>query len=112
MDVPISLGIAIAFTSSAWHTIIGQGEVYYDSVAMFTFFLLSARYFESGARKQTSEATEALLNLKPAIATRIIISETDKPDAASINTEQTETVAVSELAIGERLLIRPVETIP
>ena len=112
MDVPISLGIAIAFTASTWHTIIGQGEVYYDSVAMFTFFLLSARYFESGARKQTSEATEALLNLKPAIATRIIVADTDAPDTTSINTEHTETVAVSELTIGDLLLVRPGDTIP
>jgi Cu2+-exporting ATPase len=48
MDVPISLGIAIAFSASLLNTVSGSGEVYFDSVAMFTFFLLSARFFEMG----------------------------------------------------------------
>ncbi len=108
MDVPVSLGIAIAFGASLLHTIKGTGEVYFDSVAMFTFFLLSARFFEIGSRKQTSEATEALLNLKPAIATRLIGYAKIK----SSTLEQQENVAVTELNIGDHLLVRPGETIP
>jgi Cu2+-exporting ATPase len=106
MDVPISLGIGIAFFASTLHTIQGTGEVYFDSVAMFTFFLLSARYFEAGTRKQTSEATEALLNLKPAIATRLIDY---RSGAAAI--DNTETIAVSELRVGDYILVRPGDTI-
>lgn len=108
MDVPVSLGIAIAFGASLLHTIKGTGEVYFDSVAMFTFFLLSARFFEIGSRKQTSEATEALLNLKPAIATRLI----DYAKIKSSTIEQQENVAVTELNIGDYLLVRPGETVP
>ncbi len=108
MDVPVSLGIAIAFSASLVHTFKGTGEVYFDSVAMFTFFLLSARFFEMGSRKQTSEATEALLNLKPAIATRLI----DYANIKSSTIEQQENIAVSELSIGDYLLVRPGETIP
>jgi Cu2+-exporting ATPase len=108
MDVPISLGIAIAFTASTYHTIIGSGEVYFDSVAMFTFFLLSARYFEVGTRKKTSEATEALLNLKPAIATRLL--DYDENHSSSI--ENQESIAVTELGLNDYLLVRPGEVIP
>lgn len=108
MDVPISLGIAIAFSASLLNTVTGSGEVYFDSVAMFTFFLLSARFFEMGARKQTSEATEALLNLKPAIATRLI----DYHDKRSSTIEAQENISVSELNIGDYLLVRPGEVIP
>ncbi len=110
MDVPVSLGIAIAFSASLFHTVTGSGEVYFDSVAMFTFFLLSARYFEIGARKQTSEATEALLNLKPAIATRLIDYHCE--DNADTDLENQENVAVSELNTGDYLLVRPGEVIP
>ncbi|MBE9563790.1 MAG: cadmium-translocating P-type ATPase [Proteobacteria bacterium] len=108
MDVPISLGISIAFISSLAHTINGSGEVYFDSVAMFTFFLLTARYFEVGTRKQTSEATEALLNLKPAIATRLINYTENK----SSSIEDQQNIAVAELSTGDYLLVRPGETIP
>jgi Cu2+-exporting ATPase len=108
MDVPIALGISIAFVASLISTIKGTGEVYFDSVAMFTFFLLSARYFEIGARKQTSEATEALLNLKPAIATRLLNYDSTKVSSIS----EQENIAVTELKIGDFLLVRPGEVIP
>ena len=112
MDVPVSLGIAIAFSASFLHTIQGTGEVYFDSVAMFTFFLLSARFFELGSRKQTSEATEALLNLTPAIATRLINYAEKQSNTITPTIEQQESVAVTELNIGDYLLVRPGETIP
>ena len=112
MDVPVSLGIAIAFSASFLHTIQGTGEVYFDSVAMFTFFLLSARFFELGSRKQTSEATEALLNLTPAIATRLINYAEKQSNTITPTIEQQESVAVTELNIGDFLLVRPGETIP
>ena len=108
MDVPISLGIGIAFGASLMNTITATGEVYFDSVAMFTFFLLSARFFEMGARKQTSEATEALLNLKPAVATRLHDYQTKK----SSTIEDQENISVAELNIGDYLLVRPGEIIP
>ena len=108
MDVPISLGIAIAFSASLMNTINGAGEVYFDSVAMFTFFLLSARFFEMGTRKQTSEATEALLNLKPAIATKLI----DYKNKNSSAIEYQQSVSITELDVGDYLLVRPGEVIP
>ena len=107
MDVPVALGIGIAFSASVLHTIQGSGEVYFDSVAMFTFFLLSARYFESGARKRTAEATEALLNLQPAIATKLIV------DSDGIFNHQNQTnISVAELSIGDYVLVRPGEHVP
>lgn len=108
MDVPVSLGIGIAFIASTANTIHGSGEVYFDSVAMFTFFLLTARFFEIGSRKQTSEATEALLNLKPAIATRL----KNYNEARSSTIEQQENIAVADLKTGDFLLVRPGEVIP
>jgi len=108
MDVPISLGIAIAFIASLINTIHGSGHVYYDSVAMFTFFLLTARYFELSTRKQTSEVTEELLKLTPAVATRLVNYQPGQSETA----EQHEDIAVAELNRGDYLLVRPGETIP
>ena len=104
MDVPVSLGISIAFIASCYHTIIGTGEVYFDSVAMFTFFLLSARHFELNARKHSNEVTEGLLNQRPAIATRIEHNGAGK--------ETHSVIAVTELQPGDRVLVRPGEVIP
>ncbi|MGV6827321.1 MAG: heavy metal translocating P-type ATPase, partial [bacterium] len=99
MDVPVSLGIGIAFGASALATITNQGHVYFDSVVMFTFFLLSSRHFELNARKQNAEATETLALATPAMATRL----TDDTE---------EEVPVGDLVVGDTLLVRPGEQIP
>jgi Cu2+-exporting ATPase len=103
MDVPVSLGIGIIFIASVHHTITGHGEIYYDSVVMFTFFLLTARYFEMTARKRSTEATEALVSLQPAVAAKLVrVNGKDEERA----------VPVAELEAGDRVLVRPGDTIP
>ena len=103
MDVPVSLGISIAFAGSAWATWQEQGHVYYDSVAMFVFFLLVARYFEMVARKRASEASQSLVHAVPAVALRL--SSVD-------GIEQQESVTVAELKTGDKILVPPGDTLP
>lgn len=98
MDVPVSLAIAAAFIASAWATVSGTGAVYFDSATMFTFFLLSGRFLEMSARHRAGQATEELTRLLPASATRIRGGEP-------------EVVPVAELVPGDRILIRPGETV-
>ncbi len=100
MEVPVSLAIGGAFTASVWSTVFGGSEVYFDSVCMFAFFLLASRYLEMGARHRAGEAAEELVKLLPATTTRL-------NDA-----DEEVVVAVSELAPGDRVRVRPGETIP
>ncbi|MFM7507119.1 MAG: heavy metal translocating P-type ATPase metal-binding domain-containing protein, partial [Rubrivivax sp.] len=60
MDVPVTLGIAAAFAASAWSTVTGRGEVYFDSVTMFVFLLLGARHLEWLARRRAGRAVDSL----------------------------------------------------
>ncbi len=107
MDVPVTLAISLAFMGSVWTTltttVIHDGQVYYDSIAMFVFFLLTARYFELIARQRSVQAAENLVHLVPTTATRL------RQNATGI---QEELVLVADLAIGDTVLIRPGETIP
>jgi Cu2+-exporting ATPase len=52
MDLPVSLALGLAFIASAWATISGTGQVYFDSVVMFTFLLLLARFLERRAHQR------------------------------------------------------------
>ena len=101
MDVPVSLAIGIAFISSAIATVRGHGEIYFDSVVMFVFFLLVSRYFESMARQRSAESVERLAHALPMMANRL------RGDG-----QQEEVVAASMLQIDDIVLIRPGETIP
>jgi len=65
MDVPVALGLAAAFSASAWATLGGGGAVYYDSVTMFVALLLVARYVELVARRRAGDAVEAIARARP-----------------------------------------------
>jgi Cu2+-exporting ATPase len=52
MDLSVALAIGLAFTASVWATITGTGQVYFDSVVMFTFLLLLGRFLERRARQR------------------------------------------------------------
>ena len=95
MDVPVSLAIVTAFAASLWYTVQGGGEVYYDSVTMFVFFLLTGRFLEMAARHRAAQISEALVRMLPATATRL--------NAAG----DEQIIAIAELAPGDRVLVRP-----
>lgn len=102
MDVPVALGIGAAFAASLWATLVGRGEVYFDSVTMFVFFLLGGRYLELMARQKAVRGVEALARAVPAFAARL----------GNYPALDTERVAVAELRVGDLLLVKPGETLP
>lgn len=99
MDVPVALAIGSTFLASSWATVSGHGDVYFESVTMFVFFLLTSQYLQLGARQRAGQAAEALTRLLPAMATRVT-------DAGE------ETVAIADLAPGDRVRVRPGDIVP
>ncbi len=99
MDVPVSIAVLGAYSASVWATLTQSGEVYFDSVTMFTFFLLIGRYLEMQARHRTGRAGNALLNLLPNSAIRLV------------NGEEL-LVPASELRVGDRVLVKPGQSLP
>ncbi|MGB0751907.1 MAG: heavy metal translocating P-type ATPase metal-binding domain-containing protein, partial [Gammaproteobacteria bacterium] len=65
MDVPISLGIALAFVASLLATWRGTGEIYFDSIGMFTLFLLSARFIERRVGRRATAWMDACKSTIP-----------------------------------------------
>ncbi len=56
MDVPVSLGLSIAFLASCWALWNGAGATYFDSISMFVFLVLGARLVELNARIRATTA--------------------------------------------------------
>ena len=78
----------------------GTVAVYFEAAAVITVLVLLGQVLEVRARDQTSGAIRALLNLTPKIARRIRADGSD------------EDVPVEEIALGDRLRVRPGETVP
>jgi P-type Cu2+ transporter len=102
MDVPVALGVGSAFVASVWATLTVSGEVYFDSVVMFVFFLLGGRFLEMVARQKAARGVEALARALPAFASRYSLY----PGG------ELERVAVNDLIAGNVVLVSPGEIIP
>lgn len=104
MDVPVSLAVGSAYLASVWATLTNTGEIYFDSVVMFTFFLLLGRFLEMGARHKAGQVADELIRLLPDTAIKLELQS----DGSTTQT----VITASELSIGDTVLIRPGETIP
>lgn len=103
MDVPVALGIAVAFAASVWATMAGTGEVYFDSVTMFVFLLLGGRYLELRVRQRATDAVDRLSAVVPAVADRL-------PGWPA--SRCSEAVAVASLVVGDVLSVAPGAVVP
>jgi len=103
MDVPIALGIGVAFAASVYATLVGGGAVYFDSITMFVFFLLSGRYLEQRARHRAAMSLEYLDRAIPLAAHRLVRYPASRA---------TEEVAAVSLQPGDLVLVKPGEVVP
>jgi Cu2+-exporting ATPase len=100
MDVPVAAALLLAFAASVINTWRGQGQVYFDSVAMFVFFLLMGRYVEMNVRRGSLDAGEALARSLPARVTRLLAHGGN------------EKVALDQVQAGDRLLVARGAVVP
>ena len=99
MDLPVALAIGLAWLASTWATVSGSGQVYFDSVVMFTFFLLLGRFLEHRVRQRHALTWfDAESTLPGAVTT--------KCDALWV------TVPRIQLQGGETVLVKAGATVP
>tara|TARA_B100000446_G_scaffold61006_3_gene57453 strand:+ start:6398 stop:8839 length:2442 start_codon:yes stop_codon:yes gene_type:complete len=100
MDVPVSIAIGGAYIVSTWATVFGGGEVYFDSVSMFTFFLLWGRYLEMRARHRNGIESDRLAQVLPPTAQR------------ADESGNWRTIPLKQLAVDDRVLVASGSAIP
>ena len=93
MDVPVALAIGIAFGASCFNFFSGDGEVWFDSVVMFIFFLTFGRHVELVLRHRNLQAGTALARLMPEWAERITPAGRETIPASDLQTDDHVQVA-------------------
>jgi P-type Cu+ transporter len=108
----IAMGTGTAYVFSAIATLApgifpasflghgGRPEVYFESAAIIVTLVLLGQVLELRARRQTSSAIKALLNLNPKTARRL------RPDVSD------EEIPLEHVQRGDRLRVRPGDRIP
>ena len=107
MNTLVALGATAAYVVSAFVTLLPdvarsaglQGEIYYEPALMIIGLVLLGRVLEANARSRMSAAIGALLRLRP-------------PTARVIRDEEELDVECSQLRVGDRVRVRPGESIP
>ena len=104
MDLPVAIGIVVTFAVSTAATFEPQGwwgkAVYFDSLTMFVFFLLTGRWLEQRLRSRTAGALGALMQRLPASVER------------QLSSGVFERVPVRRLQLGDVIRVLPGEAFP
>ena len=108
----IALGVGVAYAYSlvaalapglfpaSFRTHGGEAGLYFEAAAVITVLVLLGQVLELRARGQTSSAIRALLRLAPKTARRV------RGDGAD------EEIPLEQVQVGDRLRVRPGESIP
>jgi P-type Cu+ transporter len=98
IDAPIALAVAVTFSRSIYEIIAGGGTSYLDSMTGIVFFMLIARYFQDRVYENITFERDY---------------KSYFPIAVTVLRNGTElNIPVTQLAAGDRILIRNNELIP
>lgn len=103
MDLLVALGTSAAYGLSLYqmfaHSGHGMPHLYFEASAVVITLVLLGKYLEARAKNQTTEAIRALNALRP--------------ETARVRRDgQEQEVAISEVALGDVVVVRPGERLP
>ncbi len=102
MDVLVAMGITAAYGYSLlalFHLFGLTGEVFFETSAMLITFIRFGKWLEARAKGKASQALKALLQLQADRALLLVDG-------------REEDVALNQVKVGDRLVVRPGERIP
>ena len=100
MDVPISVGVILTLFISFVETFLNGRDAYFDAAVSLLFLLLIGRWLDHRLRARARSAAADLLALQA-------------PAATVLGQDGLERIKpLSDVAVGERILVRPGERIP
>jgi Cu2+-exporting ATPase len=100
MDVPISIGVLLTLGISFSETLLRGRDAYFDAAVSLVFLLLIGRWLDHQLKARARSAAADLLALQA-------------PSAAVLDAEGHEhRRPLTDIAVGERLVVRPGDRIP
>ncbi len=99
MDVPIALGLAAGTVQGVANTVLGRGEIYFDTLTVLVFLLLGGRFVQRRQQRLAASSTELLFTLAPSVA-------------HLVDGETTRDVPIQSLAPGHTVEVLAGETVP
>jgi Cu+-exporting ATPase len=100
MDTLVAIGTAAGYTFSLGVLVLGiSGGLYFEAVAFILWFITLGNWLEARSKARASDALRELLRM-------------EADEATVLRDGEEVTVPVSDVAVGDRLKVRPGERIP
>ena len=121
MDVPVSIALVCATLASVYNMVNDHDDVYFDSIAMFVFLLLGARYLEWSIRHRSATSLETLDSSAPQTARLLVKDHNDtscnathaaSPETGNLLTKPTAFVPAVRLRIHDQIVVYQGERVP
>ena len=100
MDVPISLGVILTLLVSFEETLLHGRDAYFDAAVSLLFLLLIGRWLDHRLRSRARSAAADLLAMQGQAACVLDASGRERR------------IPLGEVAVGDRILVRPGDRIP
>ena len=121
IDVPIAAGIVAIYAQSIFEVITSRGEGYFDSLAGLLFFLLCGKLFQQKTYERLAFDRDYRSFFPLSVTRKLERRFLNRRDGASelsqraepeFSAPSEERVSLSQLAIGDQLVLRNGELIP
>ncbi|MGD9639258.1 MAG: heavy metal translocating P-type ATPase [Alphaproteobacteria bacterium] len=99
MDFLVALGTSSAYFLSLWRTFESQGDLYFEASTVVITLVLLGKNLEARARHNAAEAILALSKIRPLLA--LVEKDNDIKE-----------IPVSEVKVGDTVLVRAGEALP
>ncbi len=99
MDLPVALGLTVGSVAGLVNTVRGSGEIWFDSLSVLVFLLLTGRWIQFRQQSRAADSVELLFRMTPRYAWKLIEGQPQK-------------VLVESVRPGDELEIRVGELIP
>ncbi len=99
MDTLVAVGALTAYAYSAWATITGRGDHYFDTAAVIVTLILVGKYLEARGRAVAGDAARRLVERGAKEATLLVGGRERR-------------VPAGDVRVGDTVLVRPGEKIP
>lgn len=107
MDTLVCFSTAISFCYSAFATLHGGLDTFFDASVMIITFVLTGRLLEEKAKHATASSIRDLIGLQPKTA-RVVM----RPQPVEGTEEQSQEVPLSTISVGDYVEVRAGERLP
>lgn len=113
MNVPVGLAITLAYCFSVYHLLLGAGEIYFDSVVMFIFFLSASRYLEVMGKNKAQRDSALNEQILPEVVQKVVDKATQTANQTANQATNQITQAIDDKASNREMTSgKPFETRP